>query len=123
MSTRALHQKFKNHRILHVREVIDLELAKIGYRLQEKELPVRILEMLEIDPQSRTLKKIHKYETRYKMIQNIPRVSNKKYHSSFLCESIRISEPLLAITKQLNSIQHFASRVKNKYFATGSNIS
>ena len=119
-SSIALPHKFKKHRILHVREVIDLELAKIGYRLQKQELPVRILETLKTDSQSCTLKKIHKYETRYKTIQNKPRVSNKKY-SSFLCESIRISKPLLAITKESNSIHQFTSKVKNKFFATSDN--
>ena len=119
-STCLLH-KFKQHRILRVKEVIALELAKIGYRLQKKDLPVRILETLETDPHSCSLKKSHQYETCHKNIQNIPRVSNKKYHNSFLCESIRISEPLLAITKESHSVHQFASRVKNKYLATSSN--
>ena len=67
-----LQHKFKKHCILNVEQVIELELAKIGYHLLKGELPRKIIDTIETDSTCQSLKKNHRYSTRQKLIQNMP---------------------------------------------------
>ena len=113
----GLPEKFRSLRILSVQEIIKLELAKIGYKLLTKCLPSKIIETISMDQDSNPLQKSHCYGTRQKSMLNLPHVFNKKYRSSFFCKALKEIQPLLSITKELNSIAQFICLYKNKLFA------
>ena len=104
MTWSDLTTKYRENRILKVPEMIDLQLAKIGYKLLKKELLKRILEIISTDPSSKSLTKTHNYGTRYKSVQNVPHVLNKKYSNSFLCRTVQTIQPLLLITNELRNL-------------------
>ena len=53
-------------KLLTIREIINLELSKIGYKLLKDELPTQIVESLSTDAKANDLRKTHKYSTRQK---------------------------------------------------------
>ena len=116
-----LNKKFKMNKILRVEEIIELELAKIGFRLINKQLPKKILDTLSTDHNEKNLQKIHLYNTRQKNLQNLPKVKNSKYLSSFLCKSIKAIQPLLFITKNVDNLRVFVSKYKKHIFVPGHN--
>ena len=107
-----LQEKYKSLHILKVQEIIDLELAKISYKLINKLLPIKIIDMMETDSLNKSLIKTHCYNTIHKTIQNLPRVAGKRYLNSFLFKTIKIIQPLLAITKKSCTISHFVQVYK-----------
>ena len=111
-----LAEKFRELKILSVQEIIKLKLAKIGYKLLTKLLPIKIIETISVDQDSNQLQKDHCYDTRHKCMLNLPRVFNKKYRSSFLCKALKEIQPLLSITTESNNVAQFIRLYKNKLF-------
>ena len=114
-------KKWFNLKILSISEVINLELCKIGYKVVNKILPKQILKLLETDANLKNLEKKHRYNTRNKSIQNLPKVKGKKYSWSYLCLSIKNIQPLLFITRKSRNLPHFVKLFKECLFATGDN--
>ena len=113
--------KYKENKLLQVKELIQFELAKIGYHMLSQDLPSKILESPNTDHNLCNLKKVHGYNTRQKSLQNLSKVKNTKYYNSFLCQAIKSVQPLLFITKSADTVQTFARRYKTHLFATGDN--
>ena len=65
--------------ILTVRQVINLELQKFGYKYENKILPKRIIEVIDDDQYRNSLKKTHKYNTRNKNVPNKPKARSNQY--------------------------------------------
>ena len=118
-----LSDKFRKLKILPVKEIIQLELAKIGYCMLKDDLPIKILSCITTDSCSKILKKKHMYNTRQKELINLPKVLDSKYYSSFLVQSVKVVQPLLGITGKSPTIHSFANKFKSRYFATGNNKS
>ena len=74
-----LTEKFRSLRILNIKEIISLELAKIGFKLLRNELPNKIVQTISSDQNLRNLRKSHSYHTRNKSLLNLPKVTNNKY--------------------------------------------
>ena len=123
MTATRLSDKFRKLNILPIKEIIQLELAKIGYRTLKGDLPVKILNCITTDSCSKILKKNHMYNTRQKELINLPKVLDNKYLSSFLVQSVKAVQPLLCITASSPTIHSFANKFKSRYFATGNNMS
>ena len=113
-----LVDKFNKLRILSVQNIINMELAKIGYHLMKHELPDNLLSCFLHDSSNHDLQKIHRYGTHQKSLQNLLLVKNNKYKQSFLCKSIKAIQPLLVETHSLSNIHQLVSRYKQKIFAT-----
>ena len=113
--------KFNKLKILKVGEIIELELCKTGFKLVKGLLPKKIKETISTDAGLKSLEKFHHYQTRNKMLQNLPRVTNRCYLNSFLCKSITSIQPLLFITKETDNLNHFVRLYKKRLFATSHN--
>ena len=116
-----LSNKFSRLKILSIKEIINLELAKIGFRMLNDDLPPKILSCLETDSHSKNLKKQHMYNTWQKKLVNLPKVLDNKYHSSFLVKSLKAIQPLLGFTAKVSMVYSFAHQFKSMLFTTGNN--
>ena len=108
----------KSNGILTVKELVKLELLKMGYKLHHKELPLPVINCFLKDNQGKSLIKTHKYGTRNKAIPNNPRPKTNLYKSSFLCKSISEYSTLLVATSHCRNIRHFTSYCKNHILTT-----
>ena len=95
-NTCLAYLKLKNSKILNVNELIKLVNCKLGYRLTKKLLPIKIAEAFATDANNKSLIKNHRYNTRNKLIPNIP--PNK--------DMIRFdSQPTNTVGRESNSFQ------------------
>ena len=98
--------------ILTVRQVINLELQKFGYKYENEILPKRIIEVINDDQHHKSLKKNHKYNTRNKRVPNKPKARSNQYLNSFLCSWQNEYVTLPVETKTLPNIKSFAKDCK-----------
>ena len=74
---------YNKYKILPIDKVIDLELCKLGYKLNHNMLPVSLLSSLKGDAVGKSMEKTHDYNTRYKLELNHPKATGKNYHRRF----------------------------------------
>ena len=83
-SGRSPLQTYKDLKLLDLSQLIDLENNKLAYKIYHKQLPTRMLDIINSDSQNRTLNKDHRYNTRNKKVPNLPKANSVMYHQSFL---------------------------------------
>ena len=66
VQTMYLDDIYRKYKILKLNEVVDLELKKLGYKVNYNVLPSNLLAAIKIDSKGNTLEKKHKYNTRQK---------------------------------------------------------
>ena len=64
---------------------ITLKNCKFGYKIKNKQLPNKTLDLCYLDSTNKSLTKQHKYNTQHKGLLNLPKNMNKTYRNSFLC--------------------------------------
>ena len=72
----------KKLKVLKLRDMIDLELCKLGHQLKNKQLPMPILSLFN----SRGGQKSHRYPTRGKDLPNIQTHTENKFNQFFMSE-------------------------------------
>ena len=82
-------QAYAKYKILKIEQVIDLELCKMGFKIHSGDLPKNLLANIKSDAKGDSLRKTHRYNTRQKSEANLPLITNKKYHQSFLFQGIK----------------------------------
>ena len=48
-------------KLLNIKQLVELEHAKLGYRLQNKLLPKKIMQIISTDSSNKSLEKMHRY--------------------------------------------------------------
>ena len=99
-------------RILTVKEIVKLELNKLGFKLENKVLPSELSKCLRHDQHNKSLNKTHNCSTRNKAVPNNPKPKTSLYHNSFLCKSITEYQSFKVATRHCKTIKHFASCCK-----------
>ena len=99
---------------MSIDNVIDLELCKLGFKLNNDMLPVNLLASLKGDARGKTLTKEHNYNTRNKK----ELTENSKYHSSFLFQAIKRNSKLPHALKGCTTYGTFVRKLKDDYFQT-----
>ena len=97
----SLTDLYRKYKIMSIDNVIDLELCKLGFKLNNDMLPVNLLASLKGDARGKPLKKEHNYNTRNKRELNLPMTDNSKYHSSFLVQAIKCYSKITTSIKGL----------------------
>ena len=90
IQTKCLKEITKNPatlKILNIDKLIRLEHAKLGYRIEHKQLPKKIMKIITTDSMNKSLEKTHKYNTRNKNNLYLPKIKNKQYRNSFLYQA------------------------------------
>ena len=99
-------------KLLSVKQLVQLEHAKLGYRLQNKLLPTKIIQIITTDSSNKRLEKTHRYHTRNKNKLNLPRIKNKHYRNSFLYQANKQIMLFLKIESSKVSYHTFIKTVK-----------
>ena len=108
---------YKKYRILKFKDLIDLELAKFGFKSMHNLLPNSINSLISTDHLGRSLIKDHVYNTRNKSIANNPPAKNNKYNKSFMNKGTTIFNNLLQEIKNATSINSFVNKFKKMKLA------
>ena len=112
----SVTELYKKYKILNIDNVIDLELCKLGFKLNNDILPVNLSTSLKGNARGKTLEKKHNYNTRNKKELNLPMTDNSKYHNSFLFQSIKCYSALSQNLKDCTTYETFVYKLKNDYF-------
>ena len=88
-------------------DMIQLELAKLGFKVSNKHLPAPILAIFNANGLC---------QTRNKAVPNIQKHQSNLFNNSFLCGSIREFMKLNAITRKTVTIQSLSRQLKCIWF-------
>ena len=105
-------EAYSKLKILTVRQLVELEQSKMGYKLCKGLLPTAITHIMMSDVDSRPMRKTHVYETRQKNVPNRPKVKSKLYMDSFLYRSISCYSNLGQKIRDAPSLTTFVRLVK-----------
>ena len=105
--------------ILTVKDMIHLANLKFGYKLLHNLLPKKVAECCRIDSKNKCLMPNHVYNTRAKLIPNLPNKMNKGYQNCYLTHGPRSILRLDAETRNAKNLHSFTKACKklitNKY--------
>ena len=104
---------FKQSRMLPLHNMINVELAKLGYNISRKLLPKPILDIFEKNGG----KKTHHYPTRNKMTPNVQKHHSTQFNHSFICRSMVIFTNLPNSIKMKTNTHGFVKSVKIHYLS------
>ena len=99
-------------KLLSVKQLVQLEHAKLGYRLQNKLLPRKIIQIIATDSSNKSLEKTHRYHTRNKNKLTLPKIKKKNYRDSFLYQANKQIMLLPKIESSKLSYHTFIKTVK-----------
>ena len=94
--------------VLNVKETIDLDLCKLGYKTKNNLLPTQLQFCIEHDSSGRSLKKNHPYNTRRKQELNIPKTN----YASFLNKATKLYTDLPKDLKSIPTLKCFIKKTK-----------
>ena len=95
----STNEAIKQHRILRINELIQLENYKIWSRYHANQLPENLMDVMGSDHKNNSLAKVHAYLTRSKKESNLPVAYTTTYRSSFLFQGLRL--PTIAHGNQI----------------------
>ena len=107
---------YKNHKILKITEMIELEEIKFGYKQINKLLSQKLQHIVDHDPYGHALNKKHSYNMRNKKIPNCPPAHSHKYRNSFLNKGIVCLSNLSYRLKSANTLRSVVSGFKKAIF-------
>ena len=99
---------FEQEHILTLQNLIDVEVAKFGYKISCKLVPKPIQNSMN----AKGGKKTHNYHTCNKTAPNIQRHQSTQFNCSFLCRSISSYTNFPEDLKQTKSHKNFCTKVK-----------
>ena len=109
-------QAYAKYKVLKIKQVIDLELCKMGFKIHSGDLPKNLLDNIRSDAKGDSLRKTHRYNMRQKNEANLPVITNKKYHQSFLFQGIKRYSTLPSVIKNINKFNSFINVLKERYY-------
>ena len=84
----STYQTYKDLKLLDLTELIELENKKLGYKIHNELLPTRMLDILNSDPQNKSLNKKHRYNTQNKDVPYLPKLRAQSTKlASFIVDS------------------------------------
>ena len=111
---RADLNNYKKLSILRIKELLELENCKFGYKLLHHELPIRIEELLNHDQFGHSLQKTHRYNTRNHLLLNKPLTKNKHYKNCIISKGTGALETLKVETKLKPNLLSFTKDCKKQ---------
>ena len=113
--TIKLTEVYSTYNIMTIKELIQLENCKLGYRVCNYDLPHKVLEAIEHDQHGKSLHKQHGYNTRNRKNLNVPRAFGQQYRSSLLVKGPSEFAKLPKNIQSLDSFAKFKSSTKKTY--------
>ena len=106
--------KYPPPNVLSLENMITLENCKFGYKLANKLLPKEIVACALTDHKGKSLQKQHSYNTRNRLIPNLPSVKCSRYLKSIYCMGYKEYVSLSSGIKNLKNLQSFVRKCKSK---------
>ena len=100
--------------VLSLENMITLENCKFGYKLANKLLPKEIVACALTDHKGKSLQKQHSYNTRNRLIPNLPSVKCSRYLKSIYCMGYKEYVLLSSDIKNSKTLQSFVRKCKLK---------
>ena len=114
--TGTLTNKYKKLKINKLTEQIKLQEIKVGYRLVNNLLPNKIIQQILSDSNKKSLVKKHNYNTRCKMIPNLPKVNKTVYLNSYLYQCTKQFMLLPLKLRNKPTLSSFLTNYKHDYW-------
>ena len=114
--TGTLTNKYKKLKIKKLTEQIKLQEIKVGYRLVNNLLPNKISQQILSDSNKKSLVKKHNYNTRSKMIPNLPKVNKTVYLNSYLYQCTKQFMLLPIKLRNKPTLSSFLTNYKHDYW-------
>ena len=114
-NTEKLELTYKRLRINNISDQIKLQEVKVGYRLVNKLLPNKISQQILSDSNKKSLVKTHTYNTRGKMIPNLPKVIKTSNINSYLYQCTKQFMLLPLKLRNMPSLSSFLTNYKRDY--------
>ena len=111
----TLEHKYKKLKINKLTEQIKQQEIKVGYRLVNKLLPNKISQQILSNSNKKSLVKTHSYNTRSKMIPNLPKVNKTMYLNSYLYQCIKQFMLLPLKLRNKPTLSSFLTNYKHDY--------
>ena len=111
----TLEHKYKKLKINKLTEQIKQQEIKVGYRLVNKLLPNKISQQILSDSNKKSLVKTHSYNTRTKIIPNLPKVNKTMYLNSYLYQCIKQFMLLPLKLRNKPTLSSFLTNYKHDY--------
>ena len=103
---------FKTEKWLTLKQLIQLEILKLGYKLDHELLPRNINNLLWTDSKNKSLKKTHHYNTRSRNLPSLPKALCKTYHQNFQLHCIKEYMTVPVETREINTLPNFVRKIK-----------
>ena len=103
---------YQEEKLLRINQMIKLENAKLGYKLHNNLLPLKIQALLSSDSRMRKLTKTHKYSTRSRNLLKLPAVKSKVYHTSYLFQVLKEFSNTSSTIRDAKNIHKFVKEKK-----------
>ena len=107
-----ISEAFKRLHVLRVMDLIELEQAKLGYKLCNRLLPTVLIHLMMHDSDNSTMVKSHSYQTRQKNIPNRPNAKLNLYRKSFLYQAIACYSKLDKEIRDAPTLPSFTKQLK-----------
>ena len=108
---------YKDHRILNIAQLIQLENIKMWHKYHNNQLPEKLQHNMSTDHRRKSTHKIHNYNTRNKGIPNLPQVTNSCYKNSFLSDGLRDYQLTPQSVKECKNMTQCIKLTKNLLLA------
>ena len=107
-------EDYKGLKMLRIKQIIKLETVKFAYKIKNSLLPKQIMNCVNTDQFGRSLKKVHRYNTRNRELPYKPKVKTSQYLNSLLCKSTSEFLTLKDETRSSLTLSSFNHRCKNE---------
>ena len=107
-----ISEAFKRSQVLKVTDLIELEQAKLGYKMCNRLLPTVLIQMMMHYYDNSTMVKSHSYQTRQKNIPNRPNAQLNLYQKSFLYQAIACYSKLDKEIRDAPTLPSFTKQLK-----------
>ena len=111
----ATGTNLKSLRIMKINDLLRLENYRFGYKFLQRQLPIKIVDLIKCDQIGNSLIKDHTYNTRHKILLNKPQAKNKFYKSCLIIKGMDALTLLKAEQFKSQACRALLNLVKRKY--------
>ena len=103
---------YREHKILKLSQLIELENCKVWYKHYHSMLPTKLSKLMGEDHRGISLNKKHGYQTRKKSEINSPLATANRYRSSFFVKGLQVYSKLPTEIKKEPNLNRFVTHCK-----------
>ena len=103
---------YSTYKILTVRQMIELEMSKLGFHLVNNLLPNQLSYALQTDHCNWSMLKTHRYNTRLRAVPNLPKVTHSRYRNSYLFHALSTYSKLPSSAINQTNLKAFTGKCK-----------